>query len=164
MTDYPSFVRARFTSRAEGGEGLVHAALGMMGELIEFRNATSRSNQSEELGDLEFYHAAAHQVLGIVWQIDWTSTLLVGGYNYILESLLHSCEAFQDKAKKVWVYNQDIRVDNFKGPLWEIGFLLQSLYPVVGLLRREVIRTNIDKLTKRYSTGDAGATERRDKA
>src|SRR5262245_2366866 len=68
LLEYPAFVKERFVKRASDGEGLMHAAVGMTGELIELILASSRENQIEELGDIEFYFCAAHLVLGMPYE------------------------------------------------------------------------------------------------
>jgi NTP pyrophosphatase (non-canonical NTP hydrolase) len=72
---YADFVRARFTKRHLGVEGLMHAAIGISGEAGELLDAIKKSwvygkeiditNIIEELGDIEWYCEAMRQSLGI---------------------------------------------------------------------------------------------------
>jgi NTP pyrophosphatase (non-canonical NTP hydrolase) len=72
---YADFVKARFTKRNLGVEGILHAAIGISGEAGELLDAIKktwvygkdldRANVIEELGDLEWYCEAMRQSLGI---------------------------------------------------------------------------------------------------
>lgn len=67
-TAYIDFVARRFVKRAEGDDGLMHAAIGIAGEAGELLDAVKKTwvygkslditNLVEELGDLEFYMQA----------------------------------------------------------------------------------------------------------
>jgi NTP pyrophosphatase (non-canonical NTP hydrolase) len=72
---YADFVKARFTKRHLGTEGLMHAAIGISGEAGElldeikktwvYGKPLDRAKVIEELGDLEWYCEAMRQSLGI---------------------------------------------------------------------------------------------------
>lgn len=74
-TTYSDFVRERFTKRAKGEDGLMHAAVGISGEAGELLDAVKklwvygkeldRVNAIEELGDLEFYLQAIRSLLNV---------------------------------------------------------------------------------------------------
>jgi len=164
--DYPDFVGRRFTSRAEGVEGILHAAIGMTGELLELGSSPTRENVVEELGDIEFYRCAAYRVLGLAWTLVDDRATAPGGWVYVYPSFLAGCESFQDQAKKCWVYNRPLLKEPFLTPLWVIDSCLKKAYTIFGLDRAVVIQMNMDKLVKRYPEGYSHelAAERRDKA
>lgn len=51
MTDYSAFVAARFTKRHTGPEGLLHAAVGIVGELIAANVAKLRKSYPDGYTD-----------------------------------------------------------------------------------------------------------------
>lgn len=166
LNDYPPFVAERFVKRAEDGEGLVHASIGMVGELIELRGAHSPDNLLEELGDFEFYFCAFHQVLGFQWIFNNGGERAALGLVLAQEYLLDSAEFLLDQSKKVWVYGKEINKVHLEFGIANVQKNLNQVYHVLGVNRALVISGNMDKLRKRYPVGytDALAIERRDKA
>jgi NTP pyrophosphatase (non-canonical NTP hydrolase) len=73
--NYIDFVLQRFTKKADGEDGLMHAAIGIAGEAGELLDAVKkkwvygkdldRENVIEELGDIKFYATALMHLLGI---------------------------------------------------------------------------------------------------
>jgi NTP pyrophosphatase (non-canonical NTP hydrolase) len=73
--NYSEFVAARFTKRHEGGDGLMHCAVGISGEAGELLDAINKTwvygkpldrvNLVEELGDIEWYMEALRSLLGV---------------------------------------------------------------------------------------------------
>lgn len=163
--DYPTFVRERFTKRAAGGEGLIHAAVGLVGEVLEFEEATTRAHQVEELGDCEFYLHAGYQVLNLVAPIGARTTFL-GRPRFILHiQLLEEAEKLLDQAKKVWVYGKPIGNRDVLTRLDRTRDALDAIYQFYGFSWQEILDANVVKLRKRYPTGysDAEALARKDK-
>lgn len=73
--EYAAFVARLFVKRNEGGDGIMHAAVGIAGEGGEVLDAAKKlwvyskpldlGNVIEELGDIEFYMQAMRSLLGI---------------------------------------------------------------------------------------------------
>lgn len=61
---YEKFVRAMFQRSGDYSKDFAHAAIGMVTEIHELRNATDSVNAIEEAGDLWFYGVALGQVVG----------------------------------------------------------------------------------------------------
>lgn len=71
-----------------------------------------------------------------------------------------------DCIKKSLIYGQDLDYDNLIEELGDIEFYLQGLRAAFNLSRETILRKNIEKLSKRYSSGsysDKEAKERNDK-
>ncbi len=74
---------------------------------------------------------------------------------------------FSEGIKKHVVYGKPIDRVNALEELGDIEFALNALREIFGFTREEVLQANIDKLSKRYSSGsysDAQAQTRADKA
>ena len=71
-----------------------------------------------------------------------------------------------DAIKKYSIYCNDLNVANVIEELGDIEFYAEGLRRIIGVSRREVLRRNIEKLTKRYGRqySDRAAIERKDKA
>lgn len=71
----------------------------------------------------------------------------------------------QSTVKKAWVYEQTLNEENIHEELGDLMFYVQHMCNVLGWTLEEVMRANIDKLTKRYPTGysDKHAALRLDK-
>ncbi len=164
---YPQFVAGLFL-KPETAEGkLAHAAVGIMGELLELRAACDREEAREELGDLRFYIEAAwmqfapERNIGLIQQFpkpqqaaQWVAEAAAG--------------TFLDLAKKIWIYAKpitgDMRVD-MACALKTIEFALAMVEGHLGL--EDVELSNRVKLIKRYPGAtytDAAAQARADKA
>lgn len=179
---FPKMVSNLFKTKDFNNEvlGLVHAAIGIMGEAVEFDNSIlsqDTDNFIEESGDLEFYIEAATQQL----------ETLTGKPEFVRHGIEASAvgvhiartdawaglvttvaEPFLDIVKKIWVYNQHI--SEHEGALCkQLGRLLVELdkwYFSMGYSRAQVLAANQAKLGKRYPQGvytDAGALARADK-
>jgi hypothetical protein len=157
-TSYPDFVAARFLKRPLGAEGLMHAAIGIIGEVVEYYEARDYSHRIEELGDIEFYVEAAWQVVG------------PDGGNQGLPSpprraLLYIASDLLDLAKKGWVYGAPLNHLKVRELLWALRNELLHTYTTMGTTPAIVIAANQEKLLKRYPTGytDELAAKRLDK-
>jgi hypothetical protein len=159
---YREFVKARFLRRNEGAEGLMHAAVGVLGEVLEMRDATSWENLIEECGDIEFYLEAAFIVLR--GEADPQAEYTPLGPR--LDDILTRATLFHDRAKKYWVYSKPIdRVEELRR-LSCLARALGEFYAIRGLSTGTVRYANMEKLTKRYPVAytDELAEARLDKA
>jgi hypothetical protein len=161
MTDYPAFVAARFTKRHTGADGLLHAAVGIVGELVELHDASCRTNVIEELGDIEFYLEAARQMCPPVPYDDIPSKT-----GTIYGKLMLCAGWLLDEAKRWWVYGKAPDLKSCAEMVEHLSGLLLGYYDLIGTTRADVIAANVAKLRKRYPDGytDALAVARLDKA
>lgn len=144
IKSYPEFVKARFLKRNIGPEGLMHAAIGIIGEVVEWYEAKTFDHRVEELGDIEFYLEAASQGIG------------PGLYNEAMvarRSLLYLAADLLDLAKKSWVYGKEIDPVLLRSLLADLHHELGVAYHSMATTREFVIQANITKLLKRFPEG-----------
>jgi hypothetical protein len=160
--------------KALGNEygGAMHAAIGIAGEVVELRNASTRENIIEECGDLEFYMTA----LKLEIPAFEAMALQLGKieFPFILsqtEGLLHDASGtLIDVVKKGWVYNKKIDTETAFKCWVDMRAALNQYYNLTGLTRDQIIEANQNKLigpNGRYPNGkysDAAAQARADKA
>lgn len=170
---YVDFVQSRVKWMGELPADLIHATIGILGELLELQASYNRENTLEELGDVEFY--CAHYELawhryGIEKFSPKANDYLGGAcaYSDALIVAIHSAGELLDYAKKMWVYRKppeelvrkcEISYATLRAQLSCIHHLLATS---PGVLRAN----NEAKLRTRYPTGynDAHAQLRLDKA
>ena len=58
-----------------------------------------------------------------------------------------------DAIKKSVIYNKDIDMENVVEELGDIEFFLEGLRSNLGINREQTLEANIEKLSKRYSSG-----------
>lgn len=58
-----------------------------------------------------------------------------------------------DAVKKHTMYDKPLDLDNVVEELGDIEFYLEGIRQILGLNRDDILRANINKLTKRYSSG-----------
>lgn len=155
---------------------LMHAAIGVVGEVLELKNAVNNKNLIEELGDVEFYVESARQSLAVLGYTD------VLGYDDeqglrtfgepwkdVISTLENRASDLLDLAKKGWVYNKDISLKDVAFNLEHFQLALSDLYIILGVTRQQVLNTNMEKLIGpkgRFRDGfysDKAAQERADK-
>lgn len=72
-----------------------------------------------------------------------------------------------DAIKKQAIYGKPIDIENVIEELGDLEFYMEGLRQAFGISRDEIIQANIDKLSKRYSSGtysNEQAIERADKS
>ena len=144
---------------------LMHAAIGIMGEAIEFAYSTDTKNAHEEAGDMEFYFEAFIQqakfgianldILTKARQELLDDLAEMGAIEDCLDAIIKHSSMILDLTKKAWVYHKDL--DELR-PLMarECGFLagaLLSVYAMVGFEHQDILQANQEKLAKRYPDG-----------
>ena len=162
-------------------EAVMHAAIGILGEVIELMDPKDAEEFIEELGDLEFYVTAGIQSL---YPFCANVSELIGeGFNdpfstndetadrfdITMENLTRQAGKFHDLAKKCWVYGQPVTQHSSEmiRCCGRIRHALVILYDLTGTNREEVLGTNQSKLGKRYPEGvyrDVDAEARADKS
>lgn len=172
---YEAFVKSRIKWLGSFQADFLHAAIGIMGELVEFQSAVNRKNALEELGDTEFY--LVHMQLA-VWDylgeqqllFDRTENRVTNGWsiNSSLDDAITSAGNLLDCGKKMWVYNKppsqllgDIQ-SNFRELVSDLNTIHEQMGTSCGVLRAN----NEAKLRIRYPRGytDQHAQARLDKA
>lgn len=163
---YSVFVSRLFIKPETVAGKLAHAAVGIVGELMELRGATDREEALEELGDLKFYVQAARNHLP-----DWPATSSMYPATQFLAQLgaeVLACELL-DFAKKLWIYEKELTEPIAKAMLVDlagISYALEIITSQLGFTDEQVELYNRKKLLTRYEGGvytDAGAQARADK-
>lgn len=86
--------------------------------------------------------------------------------NHMIIGLVDEVGELDSCIKKHTMYNQPLDVVNFKEEAGDILFYLEGALQAVGLTMQECIDANVEKLSKRYSSGkftNKEASERADK-
>lgn len=180
---FEQMVKNLFKIPAGYGSGMMHAAIGIVGESGELREAGNRKNLTEECGDLEFYMEACWQQMTtpidrsqLIMEQKTGQDLRVATDNMNLGNIIdhiHTISAdILDKAKKVWIYQSGNKDKEIAALLLKLDFNIWKLYDIAGFTRDYIRRSNQDKLlgtdttTGRYGSGrysDAAALARADK-
>lgn len=168
---YEQFVSSRVKWMPTFQADLMHASVGIVGELVELSAATHRANILEELADIEFY--LAHYSLtfqkasvpftdwsGLRERMDDDLTSNIANALFFAGNLL-------DYSKKMWVYNKP-PTELMSSIAFDFLALIDCLNAVHECLAtsRGVLRANNEaKLRTRYPVGynDAHAQARLDK-
>ena len=131
----------------EEGEELMHAAIGISGEVAELGSCISRLNILEELGDLAFYIEAARQ------SINFRGSDCATQY-YTLASLLNIMSQLAgdllDLTKKQWVYGKPIENEKIHQLLDQLLSGVIFLGELSGYTILDIMSANHEKLEKRY--------------
>lgn len=165
LDTYAAFVESRFKGAvqtmtdlqdASSGEAqALHIAMGIVGELGEYRHSTSRANMLEELGDLGFFLQAASQWSGHPVPNFRTITLDAGmcQYQHAAESLDRMSIDLLDRVKKVVIYRREdvtlLTCDQHTCMHRDFHIICKFH----GVTPEQLQRDNVAKLTKRYTNG-----------
>lgn len=172
--NYQEFVTSRVKWLETPQLDLVHSAMGLLGECVEFAEAKLPSHKIEELGDLEFYFEHADQVVAGLSRMYPISVISIDRNEaQALERdplfwLTHWAAEYHDYAKKAFIYNKDLAqlVDKFNSALRRMQLCLHFLAGQINMTRESIQEHNQSKLEQRYPVGysDAAAQARADKA
>lgn len=172
---YEQFVRSRVKWLSGFQADFLHAAVGILGELIEFKASVGRDHGLEELADIEFYlvhmQIAANDYAGHPdFHLDRTWHREVAGWDFTsaINDAITCAGNLLDYAKKMWVYNKppkeliDDIVNDFQELLTNLNTIHQFMGTSCGVLRAN----NEAKLRIRYPRGytDTHAQARLDKS
>lgn len=178
MTTYAQFVESRFKGGIQTAVDLqlcspqeaqlLHVAMGLVGELGEYRHSESRANMLEELGDFGFFLQAGANVLGDA-PLDFVTTGETGGVqDHVsnLNALDISTIEFMDIVKKTVIYRKPLQLVTLRTQLQIALFAYAQVCAYHGTTPQELQIANTEKLTKRYATGysNQAAQDRADKA
>ena len=179
---FPEMVLALFKGMNNPAEYLMHATIGIAGEVGEIIDAIASPDGDllEELGDFRFYVEAVFQPFG--WSMESFEGVKLPGINVNCNNrnslgrtgLVIESAAMLDIAKKVWVYNKELDVQAlFDHTAVLLHFyrrmLAAYLYTDEQVMEANQIKLCIGTATKpaRYPQGvytDAAAQARADKA
>lgn len=164
---YREFVNTRFKRLGSPAGDLLHAAIGICGEVQELLAASTRENIVEELGDICFY-CAAFELVAVEMGV---RIIAHPGFDCSLEhcgiSLRNHSGEMLDTCKKFFIYNKPVVFDdsllfNHRNVMNRV----QNYCNILGFDFEAILRTNVEKLKLRYPEGytDQAAQERKDKA
>lgn len=167
---YDQMVRNLFKPMETEAATVLHAAVGIAGEVAELLVARSIEDIVEEMGDVEFYVEAAFQATGgrhfeeiVVEGHDMAHHQV---FNTVGIALSVSAGRLLDLAKKSWVYNQAPNLSAMRYELLRIQLMLGTMRELVSVRLPDVLGANQAKLGKRYPDGvytDRDAQQRADK-
>lgn len=170
LVPYGQMVRNLFKPMDTQAATVLHAAVGIAGEVAELLVANSIENLVEEMGDIEFYIEAAFQATGgrnfpelIVEGHDMSHHQVFGTVGTAMSV---TAGRLLDVVKKAWVYNQDLNLDAVRYELLRLELMLGCLRELLSVRRPDVLGANQTKLGKRYPDGvytDRDAQQRADK-
>lgn len=170
LVPYYQMVRNLFKPMDTQAATVLHAAVGIAGEVAELLVANSIENLVEEMGDIEFYIEAAFQATGgrnfpelIVEGHDMSHHQVFGTVGTAMSV---TAGRLLDVVKKAWVYNQDLNLDAVRYELLRLELMLGCLRELLSVRRPDVQGANQTKLGKRYPDGvytDRDARQRADK-
>jgi hypothetical protein len=143
---------------------LIHAVIGIAGELAEADNASDREHLLEEAGDTLFYCRDFRNVLGLG---DFETT-------FVTRTVTDMISAILDHAKRLTIYNydhtNDQRLLSIVSLVDEIESYISAVLGRCDYTRQQALEHNIDKLltgpNARYKHGsysDLAAKLRSDK-
>jgi len=121
---------------------LVHAALGLTTEAIEFQLAKDLEHQVEEIGDIMWFAALAHNELGI------GPSLIIDPYNKT--TIIQLCEAFGSRIKAALIYGNATKPED-KTDWREVPYRILKLGVECSTINSiDIFGANIQKLKTRY--------------
>lgn len=169
---YHDFVNSRIKWLDSNAADLIHATVGLVGEVVEFMFADSPENAIEELGDCEFYVSHLRQALekAPFKAFAVSANLSRDESNKIVQnptdSLLKHSGELLDFAKKVFIYNKPGDKLDWANQIVRVEYALHVLCHNSGTSRLKTQIANQTKLEIRYPTGysDQAAQARADKA
>lgn len=139
---------------------LLHMAIGIMGEVVEYQRATTPDNIIEELGDICFFLEGIRQIIKVPSDqyMDVTPVSLIWDASELL-----------DLVKKVCIYNKPLLpvLPGITRQIATIDMMLDLCIASHGLTGEQVIEANMAKMQKRYASGNYSnkqAIERADKS
>lgn len=138
---------------------MLHMAIGIMGEVVEYHHATDSDNIAEELGDICFFMEGIRQIIKVP-DDQYSDVDPI--------SLTHDASELLDLVKKVCIYNKPLSsvLPGIIRQIATVDVLLGECFANHSLTEHQVIEANMAKLQKRYSSGNYSnkqAIERADK-
>lgn len=170
LVPYDQMVRNLFKPMGTQAATVLHAAVGIAGEVAELLVAGSIENLVEEMGDIEFYIEAAYQSTG---GRDFPELIVDGHdmsqhqvFSTVGTAMSVTAGRLLDLVKKAWVYEQELNLNGVRYELMRLELMLGTLRELLSVRRPDVLGANQTKLGKRYPDGvytDRDAQQRADK-
>lgn len=164
---YTDFVAGLFVKPETFAGKLAHAAVGMVGEVVELMGAVDRAEALEELGDWMFYAEAFWQTLaGVPGPAGVYTKRFPATQQAAMKVLLEESTALMDLAKKVWIYAKTVPQADFQGHMLNADYAFNIILQHLGVTPDFIEVGNRAKLIKRYPGAtytDAAAQARADK-
>lgn len=153
LLPYATMVKNLFKHTDNPAADLMHAAIGIAGEVGELLEACTPGNLQEELGDLEFYVEAAFQELAKLRSPAPRPGPRAICFHSLDTQLVIFSARLLDVAKKAWVYGAALDVDAAYTALNCIDDALDAHAKMLGMDRDYLRRGNQWKLAKRFPEG-----------
>lgn len=152
MTNYVDFVKSvESTSWHQPNERLLHAAMGLCTEVAELFEVEDDQHELEEIGDVLWYLALAHDVLGLQWEIDGDIVINARGDGPLDGLTIYATELL-DMVKKQIFYGKPLNEEKAKEAILAIKIIL-----LVAMDNDEspftfddAVEANVRKLKRRY--------------
>jgi hypothetical protein len=173
---YPSYsvmIRQLFKPMATVNDQLMHAAIGVSGEVAELFSLNSWKNIVEECGDIEFYVEALKQQFEPDFASAMVHRTLYKRESITLQNVFGNMAIIAgeilDLAKKSWVYTKELDRGKMTFHIMMLEMNLERMYEILQLSRADIQHTNKVKLIGpggRFESGfysDTAAIARADK-
>lgn len=163
LVSYRQMVKNLFKTMGSQEATVMHAAIGLSGEVAELTAARDRDEVVEEVGDIEFYLEALRQHVGGTRGQFVSQDTDIGSLQL---DLVRLSGTVLDMAKKSWVYGRKLDDKVIHETIDRIDSVLAELRNILGCRKSEILEANQIKLGKRYPQGvytDGHANERLDK-
>lgn len=139
----------RLFKKKDPSADLMHAAIGLSGEVGELLEAHDLMNVIEEVGDCYFYLEAYWQQLDAT-PSSFNVTVRPLPLALLLPQLAIEAAALLDVTKKNWVYTRPLDVTLAGTLLSKLRYRLACVSSLFGFAPNEALRQNIEKLNARY--------------
>lgn len=151
---YVEFVKkVESTSWHQPNERLLHAAMGLCTEVGELFEVESEQHLIEEVGDVFWYLALAHDALGLDFERDEIEIDL-DTWNPRGESPIESLSIYTtdllDMVKKQVFYGRPIDLQKAELTLFTLKAVLKAALIMEDIDPKAVLQANVNKLTTRY--------------
>lgn len=152
MDNYAALAMRTAAQLGTAKADFVHAALGLVTELREYRDAPDQLNRIEELGDILWFVALAGYALNIDPFNGPTHDGFPGpnGEDQSLRIIEAAAVFMADSAKRWHAYNKAPSIERVEGCLWGIVRAVRVLAGMDGRTLEGVQAANIAKLRARY--------------
>lgn len=151
---YVEFVKkVESTSWHQPNERLLHAAMGLCTEVGELFEVESEQHLIEEVGDVYWYLALAHDALGLDFE-RYEIEIDLDTWNPRGESPIESLSIYTtdllDMVKKQVFYGRPIDLQKAELTLFTLKAVLKAALIMEDIDPKAVLQANINKLTTRY--------------
>lgn len=158
VVPYPQMVRNLFKDMGSPTANLLHAVVGLAGEVGELLTAASINEIVLEMGDIEFYVEAAYQHTG---GRNFQPELVLEGHDMshhqvfstIGLALSISASRLLGFAKRAWIYQEEPNLNAVRYELMRVELMLGTMRELVRVNRVDVLGANQAKLGKRFPEG-----------